>query len=113
MDILTLLQQKKFFKFSFDCCNLTDRQIDIHIGCNLSTLANSDEKLIYSLYKFLNKYFYVNFYIYEDKFFNNSNIFLVKNAFAIQYSLHLDKSIDICTFINNEKIINEIQKTYF
>ena len=109
MDILTLLQQKKFFSF-LDCCNLTDRQIDIHIGCNLSTLANSDEKLIYSLYKFLNKYFYVNFYIYEDKFFNNSNIFLVKNAFAIQYSLHLDKSIDICTFINNEKIINEIQK---
>lgn len=109
MDILTLLQQKKFFSF-LDCCNLTDRQIDIHIGCNLSTLANSNEKLIYSLYKFLNKYFYVNFYIYEDKFFNNSNIFLVKNAFAIQYSLHLDKSIDICTFINNEKIINEIQK---
>ena len=56
MDILTLLQQKKFFSF-LDCCNLTDRQIDIHIGCNLSTLANSDEKLIYSLYKFLNNIF--------------------------------------------------------
>ena len=109
MDILTLLQQKKFFSF-LDCCDFSNHQIDIHIGCNLLTLNNSDIQLIHKFYKFLNKYFYINFFIYDDNLFTNSNIFLVKNTFAIQYSLHNDKSIDICTFINNQKIITEIQK---
>lgn len=109
IDILTLLQQKKFFTF-FNACEFSNKQVDIHIGCNIQRLSNCDEKLIYRFYKFLNKFLYVNFYIYDDTTFENSNIFLVPDSFAIQYSLHHDKSIDICTFITQKNIVAEIGK---
>ncbi len=107
IDIFTLMEQNKFLSF-LDRCSLSQKRFNIYIGCDTELLKNRTESEIYKLYEFLNKYFYVNFYIYENTLFRYSNIFLVKDKFAIQYSLHEDRSIDVCTYIQHTASVNEL-----
>ena len=106
-DIFDLIGQKKFTAF-LDCCNLTDKRLDFYIGCSSASLYRRSEDDLYSLYQFLNKYFHVDFYIYDNTGFESANIFAAKDRFVIQYSLHSDKSVDICTYITDEMQVREV-----
>ncbi|WP_196594430.1 helix-turn-helix domain-containing protein [Pectinatus sottacetonis] len=111
-DIITLLTKNYFFDF-LNYCHFSAKKIDIHIGCSIEKLYHCNLDFIINLYNFFNKFIYIDFHIHNNKKFHNSNIIVIKNYFSLQYSLHDDNLIDICTYINEKSIVNNIwERTY-
>lgn len=106
-DIITFLERSDLYDM-FRHCHFTSKHIDIYLGCDLHKLNTADNLIINQLYTLLNRYIQIDFHIYSNKNFSQTNLITVKDLFSLQCSLNHDNHIDICTYIFDHKINQQI-----
>ncbi|WP_427112274.1 hypothetical protein [Megasphaera sueciensis] len=96
----------------FESCQLNASRLTIRVGLNLNKLA-SDLKYMRRLYHMLNDLLDYDFMFYDSTTVECANLIILENSFVIQYSLHTTGLIDMCTYIPDKVLVQDIYDRFF
>jgi hypothetical protein len=95
-----------FWKY-FESCNLNNKRITIRAGIDLNKLS-SDPKYMRRLYRMLNHLLDYDFVFYDSTNLEHTNLIILEDSFVVQYSLQSDGFMDMCTYISDKILVEDI-----
>jgi len=106
-------------------CALSDIQFWKHFqsirpGCSRLTVRvgldrkkfSSNPDYVRPMYRLLNHSLDYDFMFYDNKVLDHTNLIVLKDHFVLQYSLRADGIIDMCTYIPDENMVQDIYNRF-
>lgn len=91
----------------FENFTLGASRLTIRVGLDLNKLE-SDPKYMTRLYHMLNCLLDYDFIFYDNTELEHTNLIVLKDHFALQYSLRANRAMDMCTYIPDKVLVQDI-----
>lgn len=99
-----------FWKY-FDSCKTSATRLTIRAGLDKDKLS-SQPKYMKHLYRVLNRLLDYDFLFYDCKALEHTNLIILKDRFVLQYAMRADGIIDMCTYISDELLVQDIYNKF-